>query len=152
MTATIVEMHHEQRRFVFRCPLTGSPLAGNIDETDQAFASPYFLFCVTEEGRIFSRRDDLPSDFKYALDDAIEELMTQTTSQDYLLYGCQLHKFMHGVVAHWLPDTTLIFDLMGRQIRFPQAGRAWVAMDFTLPAKPAAECRVEYIGTLFPPV
>ena len=151
MTATIVEMNHEPRHFVFRCPLTGSPLAGDIGETEQAFASPYFLFCVTEEGRIFARRDELPGDFEYELNGALEELMTQTTSQHYLLYGCRLHKFMAGVVAHSLPDTTLIFDLLGQHNRFPQADRAWIAMDFTLPAKPAADCRVECIGTLFPP-
>lgn len=49
MTATIVEMNHEPRQFVFRCPLTGSLLAGVIDDTAKNRASPYFLFCITDE-------------------------------------------------------------------------------------------------------
>lgn len=148
MTATIVEMNHEPRQFVFRCPLTGSPLAGAIDDTAENRASPYFLFCITDEGKVFARRDELPFEAYEALECVIDDLSKLATTGGFLLDTCRLHTFVPGVIAHLLPDTALIFDLQGRQTRFPNAVRAWVVMDFSLPSKPAACCRVECVGSL----
>jgi len=79
MTAEIIRIDHELPEFMFHCPLTGTPIVGDIDQSFERLASPYFLFSITEAGIVHSRSDELPKSIGAALKQVIDNLLDVST-------------------------------------------------------------------------
>ena len=141
MTANIIQIDHELPEFLFHCPLTGTPIVGDIEQSFENFSSPYFLFCITEAGLVYSRSDELPDPAGPALKKVIEDLLGAGAPGPNGVSSFELDTYMPNVIAGMLPASTVIFDIRGTNQRDASSPRTWVAMDFTLPVKTVdAEC------------
>ena len=150
MTAEIIRIDHELPEFMFHCPLTGTPIVGDIDQSFERFASPYFLFSITEEGVVHSRCDKLPESIGPALKQVIDNLSEVGRHGPEGISSYELNTYMPNVIAGMLPDSTVIFDVGGRNQGDQDSPRTWVAMDFTLPIRMADEACIDHSADLLP--
>ena len=128
MAARMIEINHRQRKSVFHCPLTGVRVWEDGEETFETCTTPYFVFLMTAEGRLFSRTDDgLPIGHRRALNLVIDELQSARPSVD------EMQTFMPNVVAGLLPDSVVLFELRSPRVRQDDEPATWIAMDFGLP-------------------
>ncbi|MDZ7790403.1 MAG: hypothetical protein U5L08_07930 [Xanthomonadales bacterium] len=154
MTARIIEIDisEDQARdgFMFHCPLTGTPVVGDREQSFEQFASPYFLFCITQDGVVQSRSDELPEPVASGLKKAIDTLSDAGRSGPDGICTHELHSFVPNVIADALPESTVIFEI-GRAIdRRNSDAETWVAMDFTLPAKRVDEGCIDHSADVMP--
>ena len=152
MTAEIIRIDHELPEFMFHCPLTGTPIVGDIDQSFERFASPYFLFSITEAGIVHSRRDELPESIGVALKRVIDNLFDVGHPGPQGISSFELHTCMPNVIAVMLPDSTMIFDIGGKSQLDQSSPRTWVAMDFTLPIRMVDEECIDHSADLVPVV
>ena len=150
MTAEIIRIDHELPEFMFHCPLTGTPIVGDIDQSFERFASPYFMFSITEAGIVHSRSDKLPESFGVALKQIIDNLSEVGRHGPEGISSYELHTYMPNVIAGMLPDSTMIFDIGGKNQRDQDSPRTWVTMDFTLPIRMVDEECIENSADLVP--
>ena len=150
MTAEIIRIDHELPEFMFHCPLTGTPIVGDIDQSFERLASPYFLFSITEAGIVHSRSDELPKSIGAALKQVIDNLLDAGRPGPEGISSYELHTYMPNVIAGMLPDSTMIFDIGGKNQRDQDSPRTWVAMDFTLPIRMVDEACIDHSADLVP--
>lgn len=150
MTAMINELHHQRDEFLFHCPLTGSPVVGDVEQSFERCTSPYFLFCITEAGIVYARRDELPEPFGSSLQDAVRTLFDAGAGFEDAISAFELDSFMPNVVAGLLPETTMIFDIRGPGQRDQGSARTWVVMDFCLPEKVLDPEMIDHVADLVP--
>lgn len=154
MTARIIEIDLSEtltrEGFMFHCPLTGTPIVGDRDQAFEDFASPYFLFCISHDGVVQSRIDELPGPIDWRLNRVIETLADAGRPGPDGICTHELHTFMPNVIADMLPDSTIIFDIgMAGDPRGSET-YIWVAMDFTLPARQVGEDCVDHSADVAP--
>ena len=137
MTARIIEIDLsdtlKRDGYMFHCPLTGTPIIGDRDHAFENFASPYFLFSITQDGTVDSRKGDLPEPVGSGFKRAMKALAAVGGEGPEAVNTHDLHIFMANEMSPCLPDTTVIFEIDPPADRQSDA-RLWVAMDFTLPA------------------
>ena len=148
MTAEIIRIDHELQEFMFHCPLTGTPIVGDIDQSFERFASPYFIFCITEEGIVYSRSDELPDPVGPALKRVVDDLLGAGGPGPSGVSPFELETYVPNVIAAMLPGSTVIFDIRGANQRDLYSARTWVAMDFTLPVKAVDEECIDHSAEL----
>lgn len=153
MTARIIEIDLsgtlKRDGYMFHCPLTGTPIIGDRDEAFEQFASPYFLFAITTQGLVFSRKDDLPGVVGEGLKAALKALADVGGHGPNAVTTHDLFVFMTNELADRLPDSTVIFEIDPPADR--QYGeRLWVAMDFTLPARTVDERCIDQVAEVAP--
>ena len=151
MTARIIEIDLsdtlKRDGYMFHCPLTGTPIIGDRDEAFEQFASPYFLFAITQQGLVFSRKDELPGPVGAGLQAALKALSDVGGHGPNAVTTHDLFVFVTNVLADCLPDSTVIFEIDPPADR--QYGeRLWVVMDFTLPAKQVDESCIDQVETI----
>lgn len=150
MTADIIRIDHELDEFLFHCPLTGTPIVGDRDQGFEQFASPYFLFCITQDGVVQSRKDELPESVGSSLKKVIDTLFDAGSTGLDSITTFELATFIPNVIADILPDTAVIFDIGRPGDRKESAATVWVAMDFTLPAKTVDEACINHSADVMP--
>lgn len=153
MTARIIEIDLsdtlKRDGYLFHCPLTGTPIIGDRDEAFERFASPYFLFAITTQGLVFSRKDDLPGAVGEGLKAALKALADVGGHGPNAVTTHDLFVFMTNELADRLPDSTVIFEInppLDRQY----GERLWVAMDFTLPVTLVNAHSLEQVSSIAP--
>lgn len=150
MTAEIIRIDHELDDFLFHCPLTGTPIVGDVEQSFEQLTSPYYLFSVTTDGVVHARSGDLPDPVGPALINVVEHLCEVGRPGPDGLSPFELHTYMPNVIAGLLPDTTVIFDI-GRASQHDQSTpRLWVAMDFTMPDETVDETAIDHVADLVP--
>lgn len=127
MTARMIELEHENQEDSFHCPLTGAKIFDAMDLTFDHRSSPYFLFLMTAEGKLFARTDELPEAHAAALDRSIARLTDATLSAH------EMDTFMPNVIAVEWPESVLLFELRSPKARNAGLPSSWVALDFGLP-------------------
>lgn len=154
MTADIIEIDISERRaregFMFHCPLTGTPIVGDTDQAFESFASPYFLFCITQDGVVLSRSDELPEPLASRLKQVIETLSEAGGPVPDGICTHDLHTFVPNVIAGMLPDSSVIFDIGTQEDHGGASATLWVAMDFTLPFEGVDEGCIDHSADVMP--
>lgn len=154
MTARIIEIELSdslnREGWMFHCPLTGTPIAGDRDQAFEQFQTPYFLFCIGQDGEVLSRSDELPEPVGSDLKKAIASLQEAGHPGRDGLVTHELHTFVPNVLADMLADSTVIFDigLAGEHQR--SSARMWLAMDFMLPAKTVGSSCIDHSAQINP--
>jgi|GEM_PF-6406538 len=150
MTAAIIQINHELSEFVFHCPLTGTPVVGDVEQSFEGFASPYFLFCITETGAVYSRKDALAEPIASVLGKVVDELSHAGGMDPRGVSAFELGTFMPNVIAGMLPESSVIFDIRGANQHDESSPRTWVVMNFTLPARAVDETCIGHSADLVP--
>ena len=151
MTARIIEIDLsdalKRDGYMFHCPLTGTPVIGDRDEAFERFASPYFLFVITRQGLVFSRKDELPGPVGEGLKAALKTLADVSGHGPNAITTHDLFIFMTNVLCDQMPDSTVIFEIDPPDDR-QHGERLWVAMDFTLPAIQVDETSIDQVDEI----
>ena len=154
MTARIIEIDLsdalKRDGYMFNCPLTGTPIIGDRDHAFENFASPYFLFCITEAGLVYSRSDELPEPIGSALKKVIKNLFVIGSLGPDGISSHEVEIYMPNEIAGMLPGSSVIFDIRGSHQRDSYSPRTWVVMDFTLPVKTVDEECIDHSAELVP--
>lgn len=132
MSAQMVEMRHSSGEDAFHCPLTGARIFHELDHTFEKCISPYLLFFISREGRVYGRIDELPKAHRQALERFDDALMTGGGPSGPIC-NIELPVFIPNVCRELFPDTVIIFELVDRRDQGSWTARNFVAMDFSLP-------------------
>lgn len=154
MTASIIEIQLNdslnREGWMFHCPLTGTPIVGDRDQAFETFDTPCFLFCITPEGEVLSRSDELREPVGTGLKKVIDALQEAGQPGPEGLCTHDLHTFVPNVLAGMLADSAVIFDIgLAGQHRNGTA-RMWLAMDFTLPSMTVNSSCVDHSAQIDP--
>lgn len=154
MTARIIEIEVSdslnREGWMFHCPLTGTPIAGDREQAFEKFETPYFLFCISQHGEVLSRSDELPEPVGSGLKKAIASMREAGHPGPDGLDTHELHTFMPNVLAGMLADSTVIFDIGLAGEHQASSARMWFAMDFTLPVKAVDSSCIEHSAQINP--
>ena len=153
MTARIIEIDLsdtlKRDGYMFHCPLTGTPIIGDRDEAFEQFASPYFLFAITQQGLVFSRKDELPGPVGAGLQAALKALSDAGGHGPKAVTTHDLFVLVTNVLADCLPDSTAIFEI-NPPADSQSGARLWVVMDFTQPATWVDESCIDQVIEIAP--